>query len=133
MDRLDAMRVFVRVVETGSFSKAAKLEGIAQSTASKHVAELERRLGCQLLRRTPRAIAPTPQGADHYDALVPILAALEAAEARVAHAQDAVAGTLRVGVPSALARLHVIPALGALMERHPKLEVELDVSDRRMN
>ncbi|AKU95116.1 Transcriptional regulator, LysR family [Labilithrix luteola] len=133
MDRLDTMRLFVRVVETSSFSKAARAEGVAQSTASKQVAALEKRLGTQLLRRTTRGLSMTEAGRTFYDDAVRLLADLDAAEARAGHGHGAPGGQLRVAAPSALSRMYVVPHLPVLLARYPALRVELDVSDRYVN
>ncbi|WP_437859668.1 LysR family transcriptional regulator [Sorangium sp. So ce363] len=133
MDRLNTMRLFVRVVETASFSKAAKVEGVVQSTASKQVAALEKRLGTQLLRRTSRGLSTTAAGRDLYDALVRLLAELDAAEARATHGQGAVVGQLRVTAPAGFGRMYMVPLLPALLDRYPGLHIDLDVDDRYVN
>lgn len=133
MDRLDTMRLFVRVVETGSFSKAASVEGVVQSTASKQVAALERRLGTQLIRRTSQGLSTTQQGLAYYESLVRLFAEFDAAESAVRHGQHAPAGPLRVAVPSAFGRLYVVPHLGRLTAQYPGLSVELEVGDRYAN
>ncbi|MBX3193377.1 MAG: LysR family transcriptional regulator [Labilithrix sp.] len=133
MDRLDTMRLFVRVVETGSFSKAANVEGVVQSTASKQIAALERRLGTQLLRRTSQGLSTTEQGQAYYESVVKLFADFDEAEAAVRHGQHSPAGALRVAVPSAFGRLYVVPHLGRLMAQYPGLSVELEVGDRYTN
>lgn len=130
MDRLDTIRLFVRVVETASFSRAAKLEGVVQSTASKQVAALEKRLGTQLLRRTSRGLSTTEAGRDFYDTVVvQLLAELDAAEARATQGQRVPSGQLRVAVPTAFGRMHVVPLLATLLERYPGLQIDLDAVD----
>src|SRR5215467_1013559 len=94
MDRLDQMRLFIRVVETASFSKAGKAEGVTQSTVSKQVSSLEAMLGAQLLRRTSRGMSVTESGLEFYKFAVGMLADLEAARIRIGQGQFR--GRLRV-------------------------------------
>ena len=133
MDRLDTIRLFVRVVETSSFSKAARLEGVVQSTASKQVAALEKRLGTQLLRRTSRGLSTTEAGRDFYDTVGQILAELAAAEVRAMQGQGVPSGQLRVAVPTAFGRMHIVPLLATLLERYPGLRIDHDAGDRYVN
>jgi LysR family transcriptional regulator for bpeEF and oprC len=126
MDRLDTIRLFVRV-------KAAKIEGVVQSTASKQVAALEKRLGTQLLRRTSRGLSTTEAGRDFYDTIVQLLAELDAAEVRATQGQGVPSGQLRVAVPTAFGRMHIVPLLATLLERYPGLQIHLDAGDRYVN
>lgn len=130
VDRIDKMRLFVRVVETGSFSAAAKAEGVTQPTVSKEVSSLETRLGVQLLRRSPRGLSVTEPGREYYDFAVGMLADLEAAEARVRAGKRSPQGRLRVACPHVFSDALIVPALGALLDAHPALTVDLDVSER---
>lgn len=133
LDRLDAMRIFVRVVETGSFSKAAGAEGIVQSTASKQVAALEKHLGTQLLRRSSHGLSTTSAGRAYFESVVKVLAELDLAESLAHEGRESLSGSLRVSVPSAFGPLYVVPYLQPLMDRYPSLQVELDVGDRYVN
>lgn len=133
MDRLDAMRIFVRVVETGSFSKAAAAEGVVQSTASKQVAALEKHLGTQLLRRSSHGLSTTAAGRAYFESVVRVLSEIDIAEALAHDGRDALTGTLRVAAPSAFGRLYIVPHLKRLMERYPGLRIELDIADRYVN
>ncbi|CAN7224331.1 LysR family transcriptional regulator [Neorhizobium tomejilense] len=92
MDKLDAMRMFVRVVESGSFSQAARDLNVSQPTVSKQLAALEARLGTQLLARSSRALAVTPAGQEYYEATVRILQDLDFVEERVLEGQSAPSG-----------------------------------------
>ncbi len=83
MDRLDVMRLFVRVVETESFTRAARDEGLSQPTVSKQIAGLEARLEAQLLRRTSRGLSVTEAGQAYYEAAVRVIEDIEAAESSV--------------------------------------------------
>jgi LysR family transcriptional regulator for bpeEF and oprC len=133
MDRLDAMRVFVRVVETGSFSAVARELGIGQPAVSKQIAALESHVGAQLLRRTSRSLSVTQAGSDFYAAAVRLVEDLDAAIAHAGKRDTEPSGLVRVTVAPVFGRLYIVPHLHALSERHPQLSVELLVSDRAMN
>jgi len=130
MDQLAQMRLFARVVETGSFSRAAKAERVGQSTASKQIAALEDRLGAQLLRRTPRGLSVTDQGRAYYDLASELLSRMEAGEAKVRAVGRGMNGRLRVSTSPILAKDLIVPRLPDLFERFPNLSIDLDVSER---
>lgn len=129
MDRLDTMRIFVHVVETESFSKAAKAAGIGQPAVSKRIAALESHLGVQLLRRNASGLSVTDAGRDYYEFSVRMLAELEAAESRLVDGQRAAAGRIRVAVAPGVATV-LGPQLGTFVADHPSLLVDIDVSER---
>lgn len=133
MDRLDVMRLFVRVVDTASFSKAAKAEGVVQPTVSKHIAGLEARLGTQLLRRTSRGLSLTEDGEAFYESAVRLLDEFERAEARVGSGQVSPAGRIRVAMSAGFGRMHVLPRLPAFFEQYPNVTIETDITDRYVN
>jgi LysR family transcriptional regulator for bpeEF and oprC len=133
MDRLDAMRVFVRVVETGSFSTVARELGIGQPAVSKQIAALEGRVGAQLIRRTSRSLSVTQAGADFYATVKHLVEDLDAAVANAGKRDKEPSGLVRVTVAPVFGRLYIVPHLRALSARHPQLSVELLVSDRAMN
>ena len=133
MDRLDAMRLFVRVVETASFSKAAKVEGLAQPTVSKQIAALEGRLGAQLVRRTSRGLSVTEAGRDYYDSCVRLLGDLDVAESRVGRGRISPAGRIRVALGPGFGRMYVVPRLPAFFQRYPDIAVDFEISDRHVN
>ncbi len=91
-----SLQFFVRVVESGSFSKAARELGVGQPAVSKKIAALEQRLGAQLLNRTSRGLRPTPAGADFYKSALRVLRDLDDAEGRVANGQGELRGSVRV-------------------------------------
>ena len=128
MDRIGANRLFLRAVETGSFSRAAAEAGTTQPTVSKQVAALEAHLGVQLLVRSTRALALTEEGARYYEAAREALDALAAAEA-TARGQGAAEGTLRAGCPVSFGQAQVVPRLKGLLDAHPGLSVDLVMSD----
>ncbi len=127
------MQLFVRVAETGSFSKAARTVGIGQPTASKLVAALEERLGAQLLRRTSRGLSLTEAGQDYYESAVRLLDEVDAAESRVGRGKVSPSGLVRMALSAGFGRLYVVPRLPALFARYPELSVDLVVSDRHVN
>src|ERR1700722_10332188 len=96
MDRLDALRLFVRVVESGSFSAAAREAGVGQSAVSKQIAALEARLGAQLVRRTSRSMSLTDAGQGFYESAVRLVDEFEAAESLIGRGQSAPSGLVRV-------------------------------------
>lgn len=131
MDRIDSLRFFVRVVETNNFSRAARMEGVGQSTISKHIAGLEARLGTQLLRRTSRGLSLTAAGEAYYARALDLLARYD--ELDRPHGHGELAGHLRVALPAAFGRLHVLPRLASFLAAHPNLTVDTFVSDRFVN
>lgn len=133
MDRLTAMAQFVRVVEAGSFSAAARVLGQGQPSVSKAVAQLEARLGVRLITRTTRALALTDAGKSFYDRAKTALDAADEAEAAARGAGAALSGRLRICAPVTLARLHIVPALPDFMAAHPQLELDLVLDDRRID
>jgi DNA-binding transcriptional LysR family regulator len=130
MDRFDAMRTYVRVVETGSITAAADSLGLAKSAVSRRLAELETRLGVQLLVRTTRRISVTDPGRAFYERCVAILADLAEAEATIAHEEQALTGRLRVAAPLSFGLAHLGPALVDFAREHPGLTIDIDFSDR---
>jgi len=130
MDRIAALQFFARVVESGSFSQAARELGVGQPAVSKQVAALERRLGAQLLNRTSRGLRPTPAGVDFYEAATRLLGDLEDAESRVAEGQGRPTGSVRVGVPPLLTSMMIVPELPEFFRRYPDVSVEFVVSER---
>lgn len=130
MDRFTGMRLFARVVETGSFSGAARDLRLSKSAISKHVRALEDRLGVRLLNRTTRRLSPTEEGRTYYEWCVRIGADVAEAEAAVAHLHGEPRGTLRVNAPMSFGILRLGPALGEFLGLHPELSVDLTLNDR---
>jgi LysR family transcriptional regulator, regulator for bpeEF and oprC len=133
MDRIDALHVFVRVVESGSFSKAARDLGVGQPYVSKTVAAIEARLGVQLLTRTSRALRVTPAGLDYYDSARQLLDAFTAAEERVTSGQIAPSGLVRITSSPAFARMFVVPKLAEFQARYPEVMIEMNVSGSQVD
>ncbi|MBA1381693.1 LysR family transcriptional regulator [Pseudomonas brassicacearum] len=130
MDRFDAMQAFVRVVEAGSFTKAAETLHMSKTTVTQMVQQLEARLRVKLLNRTTRKVNVTADGAVFYERAIRLLADLDDAETSLSGAQALPRGRLRVDVPSPLAALILIPALPAFYERYPDIQIDMGVSDR---
>lgn len=130
MDRLDAIRLFVRVAESGSFSAVAREMNIGQPAVSKQVAALEQHLGAQLMHRTSRSLTLTEAGQAFYEAGVKLLSDLEAAESLVGAGQSRPSGLLRITLSAGFGRMCVVPLIPAFHERYPDVEMETLVSDR---
>ncbi len=133
MDRFDELQTYVRVVETGSITAAADRLGVAKSAVSRRIAELERRLGAQLVTRTTRRLTVTEAGQAFYERCRRILADLSEAESSVADAHSALRGTLRVAAPVTFGMMHLSPVLTEFMQLHPGVTVDVDFSDRHVN
>lgn len=133
MDTVAGLRLFIRIVETGSFSRAGADLGITQPTATKHVAALERRLGARLLHRSTRGVTPTELGAAYYDKCKHIARELDDADNLAALMQSRVQGTLRIGTSVAFGRRVLTPLVLRFMQQHPGLQVDLSFEDRYVN
>ncbi len=133
MDRIAAVALFVRIVETGSFSKAALECGITQPTATKAVAAIEARLGARLLHRTTRGVSPTEIGTRYYERCKAITQQIDAADNLATLMQGGVGGTLRVSCSVAFGRRVLVPLAIDYMRQHPSLSVDLSFDDRYVN
>jgi DNA-binding transcriptional LysR family regulator len=133
MDRFDAMQAFARVVETGSFTKAASTLPMSKTTVTQLVQQLEARLRVRLLNRTTRKVNVTADGAAYYERVVRLLADLDDAETSVSSASAAPRGRLRLDVPSPLASMLLIPALPDFYVRYPHIQLDMGVSDRMVD
>ena len=129
MDRLTAMQMFVRVVETGSFSAVAREMGTTQSGVSKQVAALERHLGTPLLARTTRALSLTDEGRIYLESAQRVVQDAEEAELTVRAGRERLSGRLRLGASVGFGRLVLFPVLQRFMASHPGVTVDLQLSD----
>lgn len=127
------MKAFVRVVETGSFTKAADTLHMSRTTVTQLVQQLEARLRVKLLNRTTRKVNVTADGIAYYERILPLLAELEDVETDLPGASALPKGLLRVDVPSPLATLILVPALPDFYARYPDLQLDLGVSDRMVD
>jgi DNA-binding transcriptional LysR family regulator len=129
VDRFDAMQMFVRVAEKGSFSAVAKERGIGQPAVSKQIAALEDELGTELIHRNSRSIAMTEAGRDFYESSLRILDDFESATSRIGRGQTAPKGLIRITVPPTFARLHMVSKLPAFFAAYPDMAVEMAASE----
>lgn len=130
MDRIQAIRLFIRVVDLGSFSKAAADMGVGQPSATKMVALLEKQLGSRLLHRSTHGVTPTEIGALYYDKCKLIAHHVEEAESVATLLQSQVQGGLRITTSVAFGRRVLGPLVMRFMQMHPKLQIELNFEDR---
>ncbi len=130
MDQLTAMRAFVRVVEAGTFTRAADLLEMPKPTVTKLIQQLETHLRARLLNRTTRRVTVTMDGAAYYERAMRLLSELDELDASMTIAQARPSGRLRVDCSSALATSVIIPALHEFHARYPDIQVDLGLSDR---
>lgn len=133
MDRFEAMRAFARVVETGSFTRAAHTLQISRTTATQLVQQLEAHLRLRLLNRTTRRVSVTADGAAYYPRIARLLAELDEVEAGLEQAAAQPRGRLRIDVPGPYARLRLVPALPDFHARYPEIQLDIGVSDREVD
>lgn len=130
MDRLQVMHMFVRVVETGSFSKAAGEFATTQPTVSKQIAATEERLNVRLLNRNTRGVSLTESGALYYEKCKIIVRETEEADNIVRLRQSQAQGMLRIGTSVAFGRRVIVPLALDFMTRHPQVQLDLSFEDR---
>ena len=133
MDRIAANQLYLRVVETGSFSKAASDLGVTQPTVTKAVAALEKRLGARLLNRNTRGVSPTDIGQVFYDKCKAIQHEIDEADSLPALMAARVGGMVRVSASVAVGRRVLMPWLLEFMKRHAEVRIDLSVDDRYVN
>jgi DNA-binding transcriptional LysR family regulator len=133
MDRLAAMEAFVLVVDSGSFSAAARRLNVGQPAVSKLVAQLEERLGVKLLVRTTHGLTATESGLNYYERALRSLREAEEAEFAARGAGSGLSGKLRVTAVVTFARIHLMPRLPEFLARHPDLEIEILLDDRNID
>lgn len=130
MDRFQAMTTFIRVVDTGSFSAAARQTNVGQPAVSKLIAQLEDRLGVRLITRTTRGLSPTEAGQRFYERALRALEEADEAELAARGAGRGLTGRLRISAATTFARLHVVPRLPEFLAAHPELDLEVIMDDR---
>ncbi|WLI88453.1 LysR family transcriptional regulator [Massilia sp. R2A-15] len=133
MNRLETMQIFVRVAELASFTQAADSLGMSKAAVSTAVRQLEAALGTRLLQRTTRKVHMTPDGLTFYERSKHMLDEMEELETLFRQGAAELSGRLRVDMPVAMARNIVIPQLPAFLKDHPRLQVELSSTDRRVD
>jgi DNA-binding transcriptional LysR family regulator len=127
------MEAFVRVIDAGSFSGAAKQLRLGQSAISKTIAQLEDRLGVRLLLRSTHGLTPTEAGRNFYQRAKRTIEEAEQAEAAARGDATTLQGRLRVSAPVTFTRLHIIPSLAVFLTEHPALDVEIILDDNDVN
>src|ERR1700724_3768111 len=133
MDRLAAMSAFVVVVDTGSFSAAARRLNVGQPTVSKTVAQLEERLGVKLLVRTTRGLTATEAGLNYYERARRSIEEADDAEVAARGGGRGLRGRLRICGAVTFANIHLMPRLPEFLTRHPELEMEVVLDDRNID
>ena len=133
LDDINEMRTFVSIVGAGSLSAAAREMDLALSVVSKRLAALERRTGTRLIARSTRHLAPTEEGQDLYERAQRILTEIDAAEAVLTSGRVEPQGLLRVSAPVAFGRAHVSPVCRDLVSAHPKISIDLRLTDRMVD
>lgn len=133
MDTVAGLQLFIRVVETGSFSKAAADLGVTQPTATKHVAALEAKLGARLLNRNTRGVSATEIGALYYEKCKTIQREIEEADNLATLLQSKVGGKLRISTSVAFGRRVLTPLVLQYMQTHPEVNIDLSFDDRYVN
>lgn len=133
MNRLAAMEALVRVIETGSFSGAARQLHVGQPAVSKAIAQLEERLGVRLLLRSTHGLTPTEAGQNFYEHAKRSIEEADEADTAARGAATALTGRLRICAAVTFARLHIVPHLGQFLAEHPSLEVEVVLDDRNVD
>ena len=131
MNKLQAMQVFVRVVETGTLTGAARSLGLPKATVTSLIQQLEAQLGVRLLNRTTRRVSVTTDGVVYYPRCVAILSQIQETEDSLGQRHAAPSGELRVDVPTLMARLVIVPALPEFFARYPDIHLRLACSERR--
>jgi len=130
MDRFEEMRVFAAVVDAGSFVRAADALDLSKTAVSRHVSELESRLGVRLLHRTTRKLSLTAEGQVFHARCKSLLGAVEAAEAEITAGSVQPSGVLRLNVPVTFGLMHLAPLWPDFMERHPQVTLDVSLADR---
>ncbi len=132
-DSLQEMATFVRIAGAGSLSGAARDLGLSPAMVSRTLASLEARLGVRLIHRTTRRLHLTDDGATYHEACVRILGEIDEANAAASAGAGVVQGTLKVALPASFGHRHIAPLMPRFAERHPKVRLALDLSDRAVN
>ena len=133
MDKLNAISIFCKVIETQSFTLAAKQQNISVAMASKLVSQLEEHLKTRLLQRTTRKIMPTEAGMMYYQRCQGILLDLDEADSSITHLTSSLQGNLLISVPRDFGLLFIVPNLPLFIAKHPNLHVEIEFNDKKID
>src|SRR6185436_15369247 len=132
-DGLQEITVFARIVGTGSLSAAARDLGMSPALVSRRLAALEARLGVRLVNRTTRSLHLTDEGANYYDTCTRLLAEIDEADAAVSLGRVEPQGALRVAIPASFGHRHIAPLIPRFVQRFPRIQLALSLSDRNVN
>ncbi|WP_233781192.1 LysR family transcriptional regulator [Haemophilus influenzae] len=133
MDKLNAISIFCKIIETQSFTLAAKQQNISVAMASKLVSQLEEHLKTRLLQRTTRKIMPTEAGMMYYQRCQGILLDLDEADSSITHLTSSLQGNLLISVPRDFGLLFIAPNLPTFMAKHPHLHIEVEFNDKKID
>lgn len=133
LDRIDLFRIFARVVECASFTRAADTLGVPRSSVSAAIRELEERVGARLLHRTTRKVSPTQDGDAFYERCQRLISDVEEAENLFRQNEAKPSGKLRVDAPGRIGRLIIAPALPGFLDLYPRIDINLGMTDRAVN
>jgi DNA-binding transcriptional LysR family regulator len=133
MDRLTAMETFARVIETSSFTAAARQLNMGQPAVSKAIAQLERQLGTRLLMRSTRRLMPTEAGQNYYERARRAIEEAHEAELAARGASGGLVGRLRVSAGVTFGRIHLVPMIPKFLAAHPSLSIDLELDDRTID
>jgi DNA-binding transcriptional LysR family regulator len=133
MDRFYSMQIFVRVAEMNSFTKAAESLGIPKASVSTYIQQLETQVGTRFFHRTTRNVQLTQDGSAFYERCKDLLVDMEEIESMFQEGAEGLSGRIRVDMPVALAKNYIIPLLPKFLKQHPKIEIELSSTDRRVD
>lgn len=129
MDRISAMGVYRRVIETGSFTAVANETGLTQPTVSKHIAGLESHYGIKLINRSTRHLHPTDIGMEFYERCCQILDEMDDMDSQLLEQQSLPTGHLRVNAPVTFSRLAILPVLWPFLKQYPELKFDMFMDD----
>ena len=133
MDRLEAMRLFVRVAELGNFGRAADQSELARSVVTRQIARLEAHLGVRLLARTTRRVSLTPAGAAYLRRCREILNLVQTSETEIAEERTSLRGNIRMSLPVSFGIARMVPLLLDFLQDHPAVSLDMGFTDRRVN
>jgi len=133
MGQLENMQVFVRIVESGSITKAAEQLNLAKSAVSKRLGDLEARLGSKLINRTTRTSSLTDAGNQYYQRVKVLIGEVDSLHGDMACKTQVLAGPLRLAAPLSFGISHLTPAIDVFMRQHPDLDIDIDFSDRKID
>ena len=133
MDRIDLFRIFARVAECGSFTRAANALDVPRSSVSAAVRDLECRVGARLLHRTTRRVSPTQDGIAFYERCIRVIAEVDETESLFRESAVSPSGKIRLDVPGRIGRMIIAPALPEFLERYPDIDIDLGVTDRAVD